>query len=306
MGFERLITPPDPAFPAVARRLWEERPDLQEAFPDPEGLDMRRWLGVSGLLEHADRLARFYPPVPPEHLRHTACGGLTEHSHLYTSVEDFRIVVQLWETFADRPIEGLGSVLDFGCGCGRLLRWFPLALPGLECFGAEVRGASAEWCRANLRGTFLNNGTQPPLDLPDDSVELVVSLSVFSHLNRASNLAWIRELVRVCKPDGMLLLSTHGAFSLAVTARSREHQEGLQLSPDEARRYLRELERERFLYHPAPADLVSRLDGPEPDYGQAFFTDRFVRQEWGDLVEVLGYVPVALNLIQDFLVLRPR
>ena len=239
-------------------------------------------------------------------MRHTACGGLTEHSHLYTSIEDFETLVQLWETFGERPASSLRSVLDFGSGCGRILRWFPLALPALACIGAEVRAASVEWCRANLRGTFLHNGTQPPLELPDDSVELVVSLSVFSHLNLESNRAWIRELVRVCRPGGMLLLSTHGAFSLAVTARSPEHQEGLQLEPGEARRYLRALEKERFLYHAAPADLVVRLDGPEADYGQAFFTDRFVREEWGELVEVLGYVPVALNLIQDFFVLRPR
>jgi len=306
MAFEHLITPPDAGFASASRQVWDERPDLQEAFPDAQGQGMLKWLGVNGILEYPERIGCFYPPVPPEELRHTACGGLTEHSHLYTSVEDFQTLIQLFETFSGRPGESLESVLDFGSGCGRILRWFPLALPRLASFGAEVRAASVHWCRDNLRGTFLNNETQPPLDLPDDSVELVVSLSVFSHLNLESNRAWIRELVRVCKPGGMLLLSTHGAFSLAVTARSPDHQSGLQLSPDEARRYLRDLEGESFLYHKAPADLVAKLEGPEADYGQAFFTDRFVREEWGELVDVLGYVPVALNLIQDFFVLRPR
>jgi len=51
---------------------------------------------------------------------------------------------------------------------------------------------------------------------------------------------------------------------------------------------------------------VAKLDGPEEDYGQAFFTDAFVREEWGERVELLGYVPAALNLIQDFFVLRPK
>jgi SAM-dependent methyltransferase len=306
MDFARLITPTDPAFLDLVREIHAERTDLQAAYPDPLGLGMRKWMGANGVLEYRERVGRFYPPLPPEHLRHTACGGTSEQSHLYTSIEDLQIVVELWETFSERSIGALSSVYDFGCGCGRLVRWFPLALERVRCFGSDVRVASVDWCRENLEGRFFANRVQPPLELESDSIELTVSLSIFSHLNRASNLAWIRELARVTRRDGLILLTTHGSFTLALTARSPEHQKSLSMSADEARAYLRSLERERFLFHRSPAELVAKLDGVEPDYGQAFFTQNFVGEEWREWVELVGYVPVALNLIQDFFVLRPK
>ena len=302
----RLLTPRTEGFLDVIRAIHARRPDLQEAFPDPEGPGMAQWMGVSGVLEYPEEVQVHYPPVPPEHLRHTACGGLTEHSHLYTSVEDFRTVCELYEIYTGRPVSGLRSVYDFGCGCGRLLRWFPVGIEGVECVGSDVRAASVEWCAANLEGRFFTNDLQPPLELADDSMDLVVSLSTFSHFNRRSNEAWIRELARVCKPDGLILVTTHGAFALALISRSAEHQKGLFMAADEAVDYLRRLQAERYLFHPVPEDLVEKLDGPEPEYGQAFFTERFVERDWSEWVEPLGCVPVGLSLFQDFHALRPR
>jgi len=305
MDLARLLTPPGEGFLELLRSIHARRADLQAAFPDPLAPGMRQWMGVNGALEHPEEVAGFYPPVPPEELRHTACGGLTEQSHLYTGVEDFRVVAELFEIFARRPLEEIGRVYDFGCGCGRLLRWFGLGLEGVECVGSDVRAASVAWCGENLPGRYFANDVQPPLELETDSVDLVVSLSTFSHFNRASNLAWIEELARVCRPDGLILLTTHGAFALALISRSAEHQVGLNMKAGAAIDFLRRLTAERFLFHGVPAELIAKLDGPEDDYGQAFFTERFVEELWSPYVELVGCVPVGLNLFQDFYALRP-
>ena len=139
-----------------------------------------------------------------------------------------------------------------------------------------------------------------------DSTWWVVSLSTFSHFNRRSNEAWIRELARVCKPDGLILVTTHGGFALALISRSAEHQKGLYMEASKAVDFLRRLGKERFLFHGVPEDLVEKLDGPEPEYGQAFFNERFVEEDWSEHVEMLGAVPVGLSLFQDFYALRPR
>lgn len=306
MDLATLLTPRGEGFLEKLRSIHANRPDLQEVFPDPLGLGMRQWMGVNGPLEYPEKLGGFYPPIPPECLRHTACGGLTEQSHLYSSVEDFRVVCELYEIYADRPITELGSVYDFGCGCGRLLRWFPVGIEGLQCVGSDVRKASIDWCGDSLEGRYFTNDVQPPLELEDDSIDLVVSLSTFSHFNRRSNHAWIRELARVCKPGGLILISTHGAFALALISRSEEHQKGLFMERAQSVDFLRRLQREHFLFHAVPTDLVEKLDGPEAEYGQAFFNELFVREDWKPYVEVLGSVPVGLSLFQDFYALRPR
>lgn len=304
VDLRNLINPTSDEFLATAREIFAGRPDLQEAYGSWEDLGFHKWLAVNGGLEYP-ALAPCYPPVPPKELRDTACGGPTEQTHLYTSLEDFLAVVDLWETYARRPITDVAAVLDFGCGCGRLLRRFPMGLQGISCHGADVRAAAVDWCRSHLPGSFHHNAPRPPLDLPDDAFDLVVSLSVFSHLNRASNLAWIRELSRVTKPDGLLLLTTHGAFALNVIHRSAEHQDILRITAAEARDYLRRLEAERFIFHPISKEWARSLDGVEEDYGQVFFTPGFVQEEWAPYVRIAGYVPASLSLFQDFLALTP-
>jgi len=305
VDLRNLINPTTDTFLSTARQIHDQRPDLQQAYGNTEDPGFWKWLAVHGGLEYPEQLAGCYPPIPPQELRDTACGGPTVQTHLYTSLEDFLVVVDLWETYARRSITEVATVLDFGSGCGRLLRRFPMGLPEIACHGADVRAAAVEWCRANLPGTYIHNQPKPPLDLPTNSMDLVVSLSVFSHLNRESSLAWIAELSRVVKPDGLLILSTHGAFALHVIRNSAEHQTILRVSDDQARDYLRSLEEQRFIFHPISKEWAKSLDGVEEDYGQVFFTEGYVHQDWAPFVRVAGYVPASLNLFQDFYVLTP-
>ncbi len=304
MDLRPLINPTGEAFQEISRRIFHERTDLQKAYGNVEDPGYQKWLAIHGGLEYPDQLAGLYPPVPPAELRATACGGPTKQTHLYTSLEDFLVIVGLWETYAQRPITELQSVLDFGSGCGRLLRRFPMGLPRVACHGADVRAASIDWCQANLPGTYIHNGTTPPLDLPAGSMDLVVSLSVFSHLRRESNLAWIAELTRLLKPDGLMMVTTHGAFALHVIRQSTEHQDTLGVNADQARDYLRTLQEQRFIYHPIPKEMARDLDGVEEDYGQVFFNEQFVREDWAPYVRIAGYIPASLDLFQDFYVLK--
>jgi SAM-dependent methyltransferase len=187
-----------------------------------------------------------------------------------------------------------------------VLRWFQTALPDAHLHGADVRAATIDWCRQNLRGTFVANGTQPPLPFADRSLDLVYALSVFSHLGRHQNLAWMRELARVTRPDGLILVSTHGAFAAALCSRSPEHQQTLQIDAAEARVILRALAHEPFVHRVLPAAIRQSADGVAGDYGQAFFNELFAREQWADYTEFLGCVPCGLDLFQDMYVLRPR
>lgn len=303
--FERLLAPRPPGLD-VAASIFAERPDLVATFGDPRSPGMLEWLAVHGVREYPDRLAALYAPVPPPELRGTACCGDTDEMHLATSVADFKRLGQLWEIFSDKPFLEVASALDFGCGCGRLARWFTHARPEFDLVGADVAPSSVAWCREHLAGRFVVNGPRPPLPLADDAFELVYALSVFSHLDREANLAWLRELARVCRPDGLMLLSTHGAFALAVLTQSAEHQEVMGLSAEQGREDLRRLARESFVQHVYAPDVRASAEGLEPTYGQAFFTEAFVREAWADDVELVGHVPAALNLFQDFFVVRPR
>lgn len=101
------------------------------------------------------------------------------------------------------------SVLDFGCGCGRVTRYYKEF--GGDVAGSDVSEPAIAWCRENLRfGRFEVNGLAPPLVFPDESFDLVYALSVFTHLTADLQLAWRDELRRVLRPGGRLLVTTHG------------------------------------------------------------------------------------------------
>jgi len=106
-------------------------------------------------------------------------------------------------------LEEIESVLDFGCGCGRVTRWWR-DFPG-SLAGSDLDPQAVVWCRRNLPfARFEVNGLEPPLVFEDGSFDLVYALSVFTHLTADLQLAWRDELRRVLRPTGVLLMTTHG------------------------------------------------------------------------------------------------
>jgi SAM-dependent methyltransferase len=123
------------------------------------------------------------------------------------------------------PLGEARSVLDFGCGCGRVTRYFK-GFAG-EVAGSDVSGDAIAWCRDNLSfGRFEVNGPAPPLVFEDASFDLVYALSVFTHLTADLQLAWRDELRRVLRAGGRLLLTTHGrAYLPRLDGHERERFE---------------------------------------------------------------------------------
>jgi len=107
------------------------------------------------------------------------------------------------------PLDSLESVLDFGCGCGRVTRYWSDFEGAVS--GSDVNTKAIEWCRDNLGfASFERNTLAPPLDFDAETFDLVYALSVFTHLTADLQVAWRDEMLRVLRPGGLLLLTTHG------------------------------------------------------------------------------------------------
>jgi len=101
------------------------------------------------------------------------------------------------------------TTLDFGCGCGRLARYIaPRVIAGGGRFiGLDINRKLVDWSAKNLPGEYRRNGLQPRAPIPDDSVDLLYAVSVFTHVPRASMAAWLEDYARMLKPGGVALVS---------------------------------------------------------------------------------------------------
>jgi len=101
---------------------------------------------------------------------------------------------------AGAPLGGsLEAILDFGCGCGRVLcRWHDL---DTRVCGSDLSDPAVKWCRTHLPFVEAGvNALEPPLTYGDASFDLVYALSVLTHLPVETQLAWRDELGRVLRP----------------------------------------------------------------------------------------------------------
>lgn len=122
-------------------------------------------------------------------------------------------------------IENLEAVLDFGCGCGRIIRHFH-RVPNVKMYGTDYNPTLVAWCKENLPfAEFGVNGLHPPLVYSDAKFDAIYAFSVFTHLPEDLQFAWLAELSRVMKPGGHLVMTTLGdAFARTSLSAGQKAQ----------------------------------------------------------------------------------
>jgi 2-polyprenyl-3-methyl-5-hydroxy-6-metoxy-1,4-benzoquinol methylase len=104
------------------------------------------------------------------------------------------------------------AILDWGCGPGRITRHLPGFLPsGSSVHGTDYNAQYVSWCQQNIPGIdWTTNTLHPPLNFGEETFDAIIGLSVFTHLAESSHSSWLKELHRICRQDGILLLTTQG------------------------------------------------------------------------------------------------
>lgn len=103
------------------------------------------------------------------------------------------------------------SILDAPCGAGLLAE--ALRQAGYEALGADIEPAAASRLGSAFRCVDLNG----PLPFADASFDLVFSIEGIEHLE--GRYACLRELHRVLKPGGTLVLTTPNIVSVRSRVR---------------------------------------------------------------------------------------
>ena len=203
------------------------------------------------------------PPFPPPELvfRVSASADLEEFDRIGLASREAvdRSLPEGWDWSGKR-------MLDFGCGAGRMLRhYLPEAAAGAEIEGCDQHPESVAWMRDNLSPPLVvfPNGEHPPLPVEDGRYDLVVAVSVFTHIVRGWS-EWLLELHRVLRPGGLLLATFHGPgmgpeFEALLGVPYEEERTGMLVLPT----------------------------GPDLEFANVFHSPWWLRAHWGRAFEIL-------------------
>ncbi len=170
------------------------------------GARLRRGAARHGEITARDAGGR---PIPPPRLVRLVALDNDVEKWLQTGFVDARLIRRLLEENGVAMGE-LGAILDFGCGCGRVARWWD-ELSGPKVFGCDYDGALTEWCRRNLPFlTVKTNASFPPLPFRRESFDFIYAISLFTHLDAEAQDGWMADVRRVLKPGGLVLFTVHG------------------------------------------------------------------------------------------------
>lgn len=206
--------------------------------------------------------------LPPQHLRSRVHGtkdplGFKNVGKLVTS--------NLYDTLktTNFSLTAKSCVLDFGCGCGRIIIHLHKLLKNASFYGTDIDNEAILWCQDKLSkiGEFSTNKELPPLIFEDAFFDFVYSTSVFTHLPEDMQFLWLEELKRITKPQGYLFLTVQGKELLLAKNVSLEKKEQLQETG--------------FLY-----DVSLKTDAFPSFYQMTFHTEEYIYEQWSKFFKV--------------------
>jgi SAM-dependent methyltransferase len=163
-------------------------------------------------------------PRPAPELVATTQGGQDVRSYLNSMVSGLHTLESLLRASGVDP-NAMQTILDIGCGTGRLLMGWHCASSRRRLVGADINAELIAWNQANLPGEWDVCGVLPPLKLAGGEFDLVQLASVFTHLPLHHQREWIEEIRRLLRPGGVLLMTLHGAVYMRIFGQSGEYAE---------------------------------------------------------------------------------
>jgi SAM-dependent methyltransferase len=165
--------------------------------------------------------------------------------------------VSAFENFTCDPILGVeaarfDTVLDFGCGCGRLARQIMQQRTQPKHYvGFDLHRGMISWCQNNLtpksknfvfrhhnvENSSFNPGVGKPQLLPmpadDGEFSLIIALSVFTHTIESHAEYYLKEVARVLRKNDGELAASFFLFDKQYFPMMHDFQNALYISIDD-------------------------------------------------------------------------
>jgi len=273
-------------------------------LPDAQWL----WLNERGAFED-EALRRHVAPFAPLELIGSVSGVTSERdfaahgAHFYAALN----------RASPRRLVEFPTLLDFGCGVGRLMRLLK-GHPG-EVHGCDIDPRHVAWMRSAIDFCETRQSrVRPPLPYPDAKFDAVISISVFSHLSPASEREFIDELARITRPGATLMLTIHGDAALYRARTEPRIFQMLSVGKEALDAATDLYQRGKYAFI-RQAGHLTRLEGDAQsasiledlyDYGITLVPKLHIYEQWSRHFRVERIVDGGLHNFQDIVVLERK
>jgi SAM-dependent methyltransferase len=226
-------------------------------------------------LAYAQPVVDPYPlALPPEHLQ-ARITTTTGDEALALGFKTYSLFRRLYEEQAG-PLTPSHRILDFGCGWGRVTRFFLRDIAPENLVGIDVDEEAIAACReTNPWARFEHCERFPPTVFESRSFDLVYAYSVFSHLSEEAHMRWLEEFERILKPGGLVIVTTLPRTVIEQAEAWADHDipwrraaaAGFAPTKD----WLAAYDRGEFCFAPLPEN---------PHFGLAAIPERYARKAW--------------------------
>jgi SAM-dependent methyltransferase len=204
------------------------------------------------------------------------------------------------------PIADTEAIMDFGCGWGRIIRFFLKDVDPSRLFGVDPVEEMITLCRSSNRWcTFDQIPTKPPTRFQDSTFDLIYSFSLFSHLSEEMHQMWLLELYRVLKTGGLMIATTRSREFIEQCAKTRKLKDLLLLHRGSrssasaflnTKKSLSEFDNGTYCF----SQLVH--EGEWSYWGETAIPKQYVESNWSRLFSVLDYIDDRNRCVQNVIV----
>jgi SAM-dependent methyltransferase len=192
------------------------------------------------------------------------------------------------------------AVLDFGCGWGRLTRFFARDVAPGSLYGCDPVESILDVCRRTRVPASFARSEFVPDRLPfERSFDLVYAFSVFTHLSERAHEHCLRAIHEAMRPGALLVATIRPPAYLAKSPWLADELESLGRDP------LAAMAEPRFVFAPHPVEEDHpQYQGEDMTYGEAVISLSYVRERWAPRFELLDVGLLSGDMHQVVLTLR--
>lgn len=228
-------------------------------------------------------------PIPPPKLRFRVHGQMSESSFLTQGARVSRDISSILSRHG-HALKPDDRYLDFGCGCARVLRFLSAEHRGVSFSGTDIDPEAIRWNQRSLKemANWHVNSPNPPTPFADGEFDVIVSVSVFTHLDEALQIEWLKEIERILAPDGIAILTIHGDSVWKQYPKITE-----------------EMESKGFHFMRNYVGFW-RFNGLPDFYQVTFHSKQYITDVWSRYFQILAYEDDAIGGHQSAIVLRKK